>query len=215
MRIPTSALCLALTCMALGCAGGSEETPPPAVPETPTTAAAPAKTEATPTPETPKSEEAFLADPSATPPPAETKLRIEDDKFTLPSPIAFETGGARLLTKSEPALEALAGYLVARADMSIVRVEGHAAKDSDEAKNQALSEARAMAVARWLKLRGVDCKRLVAVGFGSTKPIADKASAEGKEQNTRIVISPAALRGRLIGSRPAEGGGNPAGDVCK
>jgi hypothetical protein len=41
----------------------------------------------------------------------------------------------------------------------VVRIEGHAS-------DQALSEARALAVTRWLVVRGVACERLVPVGFG-------------------------------------------------
>jgi OmpA-OmpF porin, OOP family len=198
----------------MACASGQEEVVTPADTVEPTP---PAQTETPVTTETPPkaAAEEFLSDPTDSPPPEKAKLSIENDAFTLPGSISFESGGPRIRKESESTLEALAGYLVSRADVTTVRVEGHTAKDGDEAKNQALSEARAMAVARWLKLRGVDCKRIVAVGFGSNKPVADNASADGKTKNTRIVVAPAALRGRLIGGMPAEGGGKPAGDVCK
>jgi hypothetical protein len=55
----------------------------------------------------------------------------------------------------------------------------------------------------------------IAVGFGSTKPVADDSNAEGKAKNQRIVVAPAALRGILIGGMPADGNGKPAGNVCK
>jgi len=79
-----------------------------------------------------------------------------------------------------------------------------------------LTEKRATAVGRWLVAHGIDCKRLLAVGFGSNKPIADNATPDGRAQNRRITISNAALRGRLIGGMPADGGGQPASDdLCK
>ncbi|MBK8266520.1 MAG: OmpA family protein [Nannocystis sp.] len=56
-----------------------------------------------------------------------------------------------------------------RESVSLVRIEGHAS-------DQALSEARALAVTRWLVVRGVACERLVPVGFGPTKPVADAST---------------------------------------
>ena len=41
--------------------------------------------------------------------------------------------------------------------------------DDPEAAAQALLEARAMAVARWLVTQGIDCHRLIPVGFGHTR----------------------------------------------
>ena len=61
---------------------------------------------------------------------------------------------------------------------------------------------------------GVDCKRLVAVGFGNTKPVADNSTPDGKARNSRVSFFNAALRDRLIGGMPADGGGKVAGDAC-
>ena len=69
-------------------------------------------------------------------------------------------------------------------------------------------------MARWLVEKGVDCKRLVPVGFGGTKPKADNATPEGKAQNRRISFFNAALKGRAIGGMPLDAGGQIAGDAC-
>lgn len=61
---------------------------------------------------------------------------------------------------------------------------------------------------------GADCKRLIAVGFGSTKPVADNNTAEGKAANRRVSFINAALRSRPIGGMPVDGGGKVAGDIC-
>jgi OOP family OmpA-OmpF porin len=96
--------------------------------------------------------------------------------------------------------------------VSLVRIEGHAPE-------QALSEARALTVARWLVAHGVAhgvaCERLVPIGFGPTKPVADASTHEGRAANVRIDAINAALRGRLIGGMPADGGGQLAGDPCR
>jgi OOP family OmpA-OmpF porin len=74
---------------------------------------------------------------------------------------------------------------------------------------QARSEARALAVAKALVKAGVDCKRVLPVGFGASKPAFEDAS-----KNTRMVFENAALRGHAIGGMPVDGGGKVAGDPC-
>lgn len=141
--------------------------------------------------------------------------QIENGEIVLAAPLVFETGRAELSPASDAALGELAEFLNAKTALTLVRVEGHVAAGGDEARNQALSEQRALAVCRRLAARGVDCRRLLAVGFGGTKPVADATTPEGRAKNTRITIKPAALRGNPIGGLPADGGGRPAGTVCE
>lgn len=61
---------------------------------------------------------------------------------------------------------------------------------------------------------GVACERLLPVGFGETKPIADNRTATGRAQNRRTEFVPVALRGKVIGGLPPDGGGQIAGDAC-
>ena len=77
-----------------------------------------------------------------------------------------------------------------------------------------LSEKRALAVCATLVKLGVDCKRLIAVGFGSSKPVADNVTAEGKATNRRLIFVNAALRNHAIGGMPVDGGGKVAGEIC-
>jgi OOP family OmpA-OmpF porin len=86
-----------------------------------------------------------------------------------------------------------------------LRIEGHTDNRGAPARNQKLSEERASAVAHWLVQHGVDCKRLVPVGYGDSDPIADNGSDEGRAQNRRTVF---------VDSRNSKSGGRPAGDPC-
>jgi len=53
-------------------------------------------------------------------------------------------------------------------------VEGHTSSDASAAYNKALSTKRAIRVRNELIARGVDANRLVALGYGESKPaIAD------------------------------------------
>lgn len=138
-------------------------------------------------------------------------VALDGHTVVLPAPITFETGTAKL--NNEAALAPVVAYLAQKSYISTLRIEGHVSAGTPDA--QKLTEARALAVARALIARGVDCKRLLPVGFGDTKPAADNGSPDGRAQNNRITLANAALRGRAIGGMPLDGGGRPAADPCK
>ena len=143
------------------------------------------------------------------------RYELQGNELVLPSPIVFETGSDKLKRESDAALAWVRGYLDARSYISLVRIEVHTDNQGATAANQALSEKRAAAVARALMALGVDCKRLLPVGFGETKPVAPNDTAESRARNRRTVFANAALRGRPIGGMPVDGGGKVAGEPCK
>lgn len=144
-----------------------------------------------------------------------TKFEVENGMLKLPGPVVFAAGSDKLAEESDQVLWVIADYLEAKKYVTLLRIEGHTDNAGKSDANQELSEKRAMAVARWLVSKGADCKRLIAVGFGDTKPVESNDTPAGKATNRRIVVAPAALRGKLIGSGPADGGGKVAGDVCE
>ncbi|HHS83293.1 MAG TPA: OmpA family protein, partial [Devosia sp.] len=67
-------------------------------------------------------------------------------------------------------------------------VSGHTDSDGPADANMALSVARAEAVVNTLIDAGVDFRRLYAIGYGETMPIASNDTREGKAQNRRIIF---------------------------
>ncbi|QOG11187.1 OmpA family protein [Arcobacter sp. FWKO B] len=65
-------------------------------------------------------------------------------------------------------------------------IEGHTDSIGNDAYNQKLSQRRAEAVREALISEGIEAKRLNAVGYGETKPIADNNTAEGRYENRRV-----------------------------
>ena len=137
--------------------------------------------------------------------------KVSGNEVVITKNISFEPGSAKLTPESDEALAIIKQYLDDKSYISRLRVEGHIANGD----SQKLSELRALAVCKKLLALGVDCKRLIAVGFGNTKPVAENDTPEGKSQNTRISFFNAALRGHLIGGMPEDGGGQIAGNVCE
>ena len=67
-----------------------------------------------------------------------------------------------------------------------IAITGHTDASGDESWNRQLSLARAQAVADHIAAKGIDPTRLIVAGLGSAEPIADNATALGREQNRRI-----------------------------
>lgn len=99
--------------------------------------------------------------------------------------VVFDPGTASLQPSSITAIDRLAQLLSVYPERS-VRIEGHTDSAGDDADNQALSERRAHAVRDELLARGVDAKRVEAVGYGETRPIADNGTPGGRQKNRRI-----------------------------
>ena len=140
--------------------------------------------------------------------------KMENGKLVLEKQVTFKTGSAELTDEGKAALMPVKEFLVQKDYITTLRIEAHADNSSTESAFQTLTEKRALTVCKWLVENGIDCKRLVAVGFGSTKPIASNDDPIGKGQNRRMEFVPAALKGKAIGGMPLDGGGAIAGDPC-
>lgn len=151
--------------------------------------------------------------------PARAELRrvfeFDGNNLKVPDPVLFETGSDHLKPESSRALEHVSAYLADKTYISLMRIEGHTDNAGDPNQSQTLTERRALAVAHALVAMGVDCKRLLPVGFGDNKPVAPNDTPEDRAQNRRMTFANAALRGHAIGGMPVDGGGRVAGDPCQ
>jgi len=111
----------------------------------------------------------------------------------LPGPLNFEVGKAELSSGARTALAGVARVLVDYRS-TIISVDGHTDDSGDAALNKALSERRAAAVAQQLITGGVEPERIVVVGYGPARPIADNNTEVGREANRRVVMRIEPLR---------------------
>lgn len=137
---------------------------------------------------------------------ADAKFEIENGALKTPA-VVFKTGSAVLQNADDAAVALAAAYLTEKTSVSTLRIEAHVQHGVKDA--QTLTRQRALAVGRALIAKGVDCKRLIAVGFGDSKPASENAA-----ENNRVLFVNAALRGHAIGGMPLDGGGEVAGDLC-
>ncbi len=69
-----------------------------------------------------------------------------------------------------------------------VEIGGHTDSVGSKESNQILSEKRALAVKRYLIEHDIDENRLVAVGYGETKPLVDDKIGSTKQLNRRVEL---------------------------
>ena len=102
--------------------------------------------------------------------------------------VTFKSGKATLESNAKNILKSVAKKLStddSYKDLKIV-IQGHTDNVGKEKSNQKLSENRAKEVMKTLTKFGVDKKRIKAIGMGSSCPVDDNSTAEGREMNRRI-----------------------------
>jgi OOP family OmpA-OmpF porin len=99
--------------------------------------------------------------------------------------IRFDSGRATIDPDSAGLLDRLIETAL-RCPTSNIEIAGHTDTDGEDASNQSLSEKRAQAVADYLVKAGLPAGRFTAMGYGSTQPVAENDTDEGKAQNRRI-----------------------------
>lgn len=102
--------------------------------------------------------------------------------------ILFDTDSDRLRPESTPTLQDIASMLQQHPELRL-RIEGHTDATGTDARNDALSAQRAEAVKTWLvNHKSITGDRLEVQGLGASRPVADNATAEGRQENRRVEL---------------------------
>jgi chemotaxis protein MotB len=125
-------------------------------------------------------------------------IRVEGDRFLLPSELFFSSGSATLGEQGKYELDKLARTLNAISvsipdDINwILRIDGHTDQVPINTprfpSNWELSTARAVSVVRYLVQQGVAPQRMTAAGFGEFHPVDTGDSKEANQRNRRIEL---------------------------
>ena len=112
------------------------------------------------------------------------------------SDVLFDTGRHTLKPGAREKLSKVAGIILGHPGLKI-EVEGHTDITGGPAINQPLSERRADTVRSYLVAQGVSADSITAHGFGDSMPVADNATAAGRQANRRVdlVVSGSILFG--------------------
>lgn len=119
-----------------------------------------------------------------------TDLRANLDKFTLQKTVTilFKVGQSELLPEAMASLDELAGQIKDRNGF-LLEIQGFASSEGDMEKNERLSQARSETVRRYMADRhNIPLFRMSILGFGTSRPVADNATLEGRMQNRRVEV---------------------------
>lgn len=112
----------------------------------------------------------------------EETLRVNFD-----SDILFAVDSAVLSPSSMASLDQFA-QVMREYPKTAILIQGYTDSTGSEEHNLALSQRRAQAVFNHLALREVEQDRMAAIGYGEGYPVADNATAAGRELNRRVSI---------------------------
>ena len=167
--------------------------PAPPAPRPPSPAPVPPPTPAPPAPQPPPAPPsppppapAPPARPAPTPaPPAPvirpTPIPVFDSVYFYPNKTNISPAAAKALDQN--------GKLLKENPQIRVEIGGHTDPSGSEKANQLISEKRAQSAKKYLMDKfGIADNRLVVKGYGSTKPIADNRTQEGRSKNRRVEV---------------------------
>jgi len=119
--------------------------------------------------------------------PAGTKVDKAGCPLEQTLKLLFDFDSAELRPESLTELERVVTFMN-DVPFATALIEGHTDSVGSAAYNLKLSDRRAKAVYDYLTSRGVDPARLSSIGKGLTAPIADNATAEGRQLNRRVML---------------------------
>jgi len=115
--------------------------------------------------------------------------RIGDNiTLNMPGHVTFATDSSDLSPAFFDVLNSVSKVL-AKYERTVVEVAGHTDSTGSDAYNQGLSERRASSVAQYLRSQGIRSDRLITLGMGESRPVADNATVTGRQANRRVEIT--------------------------
>jgi len=138
--------------------------------------------------------------------PKQALVQVTDKEITIKQQIQFALDQDVILPESTPLLLEIADVLIHNPRIKRVEVQGHTDNTGTPEHNQDLSDRRAGSVRNWLVQHGVTPDRLVAKGYGQTKPLVPNVTTANKAKNRRvqfiILEQDKATGGAAGGTRP-------------
>ncbi len=122
--------------------------------------------------------------PKAVAPPP--RVEVKKNEIVINEKVQFEVDKATILPVSHGLLDEVATTIKQNPQITKLEIQGHASSEGSADHNLKVSDERAKAVMAYLVSKGVPAAKLSAKGYGSTVPIADNGTEEGREKNRRV-----------------------------
>jgi OmpA-OmpF porin, OOP family len=113
--------------------------------------------------------------------------KVREGSVVVLNNIFFDVDKYALKEKSATELTEVIRFLNSNPSVRI-EVSGHTDDVGQPDYNVDLSHKRSRSVVDYLISKGIDNRRIVAKGYGASRPLGDNATAEGRQLNRRIEI---------------------------
>lgn len=110
----------------------------------------------------------------------------EAEKATVKLDVQFASGKAALNSSYDTDMKEVVAFMQEHPSTKI-EIQGHTDNTGSKTINKKLSQSRADAVKNHLVKLGADASRLTSVGYGDEMPVGDNATAEGRQENRRVI----------------------------
>jgi outer membrane protein OmpA-like peptidoglycan-associated protein len=120
------------------------------------------------------------------PKPSRPAVVVKKKEIALRRQVSFATGSEEILPNSEPILLEVADALLRNPNLELIEIQGHTDNRGNQELNIRLSQKRAEAVQQWLIQHGVGPARLMAKGYGPTRPIVPNITQQNRARNRRV-----------------------------
>jgi outer membrane protein OmpA-like peptidoglycan-associated protein len=118
--------------------------------------------------------------------PKKSLVTVGAKEITIKQQIQFALNSAQILPESTALLTEIADAILRTPRIKKLEIQGHTDSTGTPDKNQQLSEDRAESVRAWLVAHGVAADRLVAHGYGQTKPMFPNVTTANRVRNRRV-----------------------------
>lgn len=116
------------------------------------------------------------------------KAALDKDGRVLLYGIYFDTDESTLKPESEKQLSQIVSLLLSYPKFHL-EIQGHTDNQGKPDYNMKLSDARAETVKTYLQLFGIESSRLIAKGYGETKPVGSNSTEQGRAKNRRVELA--------------------------
>jgi outer membrane protein OmpA-like peptidoglycan-associated protein len=113
-------------------------------------------------------------------------VQVTATEITIDKQIQFQVDSAIILGESDGLMREIADTLIKNPRIKRVEVQGHTDSSGSDEYNQTLSDQRAVAVRDWLTTHGVAPDRIVAHGYGESRPLIPNVTKGMKALNRRV-----------------------------
>jgi outer membrane protein OmpA-like peptidoglycan-associated protein len=118
--------------------------------------------------------------------PKTSLVTLEKNEIAIKQQVQFDVNTAKILPESFALLAEIADVMARATQIKRIEVQGHTDNAGAPEYNQKLSEARAGSVRQWLVDHGIEATRLLARGYGESKPLVPNLTPSMKQKNRRV-----------------------------